>query len=29
VTLDKKSKSSGTTKVALRQITCGDPNFSN
>jgi hypothetical protein len=28
VNLDKK-KSSGTTKTALRQITCGDPNFQN
>jgi hypothetical protein len=28
VKLDKK-KSSGTTKTALRQITCGDPNFQN
>jgi hypothetical protein len=28
VQLDKK-KQSGTTKTALRQITCGDPNFQN
>ena len=29
VKLDKKKGSSGTTKTALRQITCGDPNFQN
>lgn len=27
VSLDRKKKQSGATKTAMRQITCGDPNF--